>query len=134
MHAVLGLTNIRTIQKVQNLCKKAATNETFKFDRHDLYRSENSIFIFQEFTLFIGVLRLDKSAYHNVKLVRMRDKLHASVINDEIICFDHWIVLGNFVKRSHEHTITFLHDVCLVDTCDLLSTFTESEVECKLKK
>lgn len=36
--------------------------------------------------------------HHNIELVRMRDKLHASVVNDKIISFDHWIILGNFIK------------------------------------
>ena len=69
---------------------------------------------------------------HNVELVGVGHELHASVVNDHVLGLDHWVLLGDFSESSEEETVTFLHDVGLVDAGDLLSTMSESVVEGEL--
>ena len=69
---------------------------------------------------------------HHVELVRVRDELHAGVVNDHILRFDHWVQLRDLSESSEEKTVALFHDVCLVDAGYLLAAVSKGEVESEL--
>lgn len=58
----------------------------------------------------------------DVKLTRVGDKLHASVINNHLVELDVRVLLGDATSSIEEKTVGHLHDVGLVDGMDLLAT------------
>jgi hypothetical protein len=69
---------------------------------------------------------------HHVELVRVRDELHAGVVDNHILRFDHGVQLRHLSESSQEQAVALLHDVRLVDARDLLSAVSKSEVESEL--
>lgn len=69
---------------------------------------------------------------HDVKLLRSRDSLHRGVVDNHIVGFQSWVVLGNLLESAAEETIRKLHDVGLVDTGNLLAVVGKSKAERKL--
>ena len=70
--------------------------------------------------------------HHHVELVRVRDELHAGVVDNHILRFDHRVQLRDLSESSEEEAVALLHDVRLVDARDLLSAVSKSEVESEL--
>lgn len=62
-----------------------------------------------------------KYLYHDIKLLRLRNKLHATVVNDDFIVLNSWILGSNLATGLQKQPISKLHDVCLVYSCDCLS-------------
>lgn len=71
---------------------------------------------------------------HNIELLRLRDKLHSSVVDNHRLKLDTGVailLLGDSLAGVKEKTVTELHNVGLVDTCDLLLV---SQASAKLPK
>lgn len=69
---------------------------------------------------------------HHVELVRVRDELHAGVVDNHILRLDHRVQLRDLSESPEEEAVALLHDVRLVDARDLLSAVSKSEVESEL--
>lgn len=71
---------------------------------------------------------------HNIELLRLRDKLHSSVVDNHRLKLDTGVailLLGDSFAGVEEKTVTELHNVSLVDTSDLLLV---SQASAKLSK
>ena len=68
--------------------------------------------------------------YHNIKLIRIHDKLHAGVIDDFIITFNLRIFLCNLFENGKEHAIGHFQDICLMNTGYFLASVLFRILEC----
>ena len=59
----------------------------------------------------INYLTLEICSNQNIELPWVRDKLHATVINDHLIELDVRILFGNLGSSAQKQTIGQLHDV-----------------------
>lgn len=59
--------------------------------------------------------------YHNIKLFRTGYKLHTAIVHNNLIVLDPWVVLGHFSARLQKQSISQLHDIGFVHSCDRLS-------------
>lgn len=69
---------------------------------------------------------------HHVELLWLRDKLHASVVNDHGLKLDLWVLLGDVLAGAEEKSVSKLHDVGLVHSGDLLSSSLSGVVKSEL--
>jgi len=65
-------------------------------------------------------------------LLRSRNTLHRSVVNNHVVGLQCGVFLGNGIEGVSEKAIGQLHDVGLVDAGDLLAVVCESEAEGEL--
>lgn len=69
---------------------------------------------------------------HDVKLLGLRDTLHAGVVDDHVVVLDAGELGGDLLAGVAEETVGQLHDVGLVDAGDPLATVGQGEGEGKL--
>lgn len=84
--------------------------------------------------IFISFTSQNTHHNHNIELLRLRDKLHSSVVDNHRLKLDTGVailLLGDSLAGVEEKTVTELHNVSLVDTGDLLLV---SQVSAKLAK
>lgn len=70
--------------------------------------------------------------HHDIKLFGLADQLHASVVDDHRLELDLRVAFGDLQAGSEEQTVSQLHNVGLVNGCDLLSTMFRGKVKGKL--
>jgi hypothetical protein len=68
---------------------------------------------------------------HNIKFLGPHNKLHAKVIDDNIIGFNLRIILCHFPEYLKEQTVRKLHDIRLVNTTHLTPVFALGKLESK---
>ena len=59
--------------------------------------------------------------YHNIKLFRLRNKLHTTVVHNDFTIFNCRIFRCNLTTRLQEQTISKLHDICFMHCRHFLS-------------
>lgn len=69
---------------------------------------------------------------HDVELLGVGDSLHRGVVDDHIVRLESGVALSNLLEGASEQTVSKLHDICLVDTGDLLPVVGKSEAEGEL--
>ena len=68
---------------------------------------------------------------HDIELLGSRNGLHRSVVDDHVVDFEGWVVLGHFLEGVAEETVGKFHNVGFVDTCHLLAVVGKGEAECE---
>ncbi len=73
------------------------------------------------------------STNDDIKLLRLGDELHSSVIDNHVRKLDSagFVLLGDLSAGVQEETIALLHNIGLVDSSDLLATILEGEIKRK---
>lgn len=69
---------------------------------------------------------------HNIELLWPGDSLHGGIVDNHVVGLEGGEALGNLAEGATEKTVGKLHDICLVDTGDLLSVVCQSKAESKL--
>lgn len=69
---------------------------------------------------------------HDVELLGLGDALHGGVVDDHVVGLDSGVLGGGLLESGAEKTIGQLHDVGLVDTCDLLAVVGQGKAKGEL--
>ena len=69
---------------------------------------------------------------HHIKLLRARDSLHRSVVDNHIVNLQGGVVFGSLVESAAEQAVRKLHDIRFVDASDLLPVVRKRKAESKL--
>lgn len=69
---------------------------------------------------------------HDVELLRSRDSLHGSVVDDHVVDLQGRVVLRSLVEGAAEQTVGKLHDVSLVNASDLLPVVGKGKAKSEL--
>lgn len=59
---------------------------------------------------------------HHLKLMRIRDQLHATVVDDHVVVLNVRVVFGNTTRCLQEQTVRQLHDIGLVHGGDTIAS------------
>lgn len=68
--------------------------------------------------------------YHNIKLLRLRNQLHTTIVNNDLIVLDTGILGSNFPARFQKQTISKFHNVGFVHGCHFFSVVQVGILKC----
>ncbi|EEQ41305.1 conserved hypothetical protein [Clavispora lusitaniae ATCC 42720] len=71
-------------------------------------------------------------SHQNVKSLRLGNGLHRSIVDNQVVDFDAWVVSADVLDGLSEQTVTQLHDVGLVDGSNQLSVVLLGKVKGEL--